>query len=171
VGVIFPILSTGFFGGVLPLWYLRTRRQTRAQFTWAQSAAITAFWSYKGFEIDLFYRLLARFVGPENDLPTIAIKTAFDLFVYCPLFSVPVTVLVYDWVGGHFDAREWLAGIKIPGWFRRKIVPLLISNTLVWLPTVCIIYALPTPLQLPLQNLVLCFYTLLVAHQSQRTAS
>jgi hypothetical protein len=32
-------------------------------------------------------------------------------------------------------------------------------------PAVAIIYLLPTPLQLPLQNIVLCFYTLVVAHQ------
>jgi hypothetical protein len=49
-------------------------------------------------------------------------------------------------------------------WYRRKVLPVLISNLGVWVPTVCIIYALPTALQLPLQNLVLCFFTLLLAH-------
>jgi hypothetical protein len=41
---------------------------------------------------------------------------------------------------------------------------MLISNLGVWVPTVCIIYALPSALQLPLFNLVLCFFTLLLAH-------
>jgi hypothetical protein len=166
-GVGVSVFSTGFFGGVVPMLYLRARRSTRSRFTWMQAAVLTAFWSYKGFEIDLLYRSLARFVGGGNDVSTIAIKTAFDLFIYCPVFAVPVTVLVYAWIGAHFDTGAWLADITSPGWFRRKIIPLLISNTWVWLPTVCIIYALPTGLQLPMQNIVLCFYTLLVAHQSR----
>jgi hypothetical protein len=41
----------------------------------------------------------------------------------------------------------------------------LIANMAVWVPAVAVIYALPTPLQLPMQNMVLCFYTLIVAHQ------
>jgi hypothetical protein len=36
------------------------------------------------------------------------------------------------------------------------------------MPAVLLIYTMPTPLQLPLQNLVLCFYTLLVAHLTAR---
>jgi hypothetical protein len=171
VGVGFAIISTGIFGGLLPLLYLRAQRSTRSHFGWLQGFAITAFWAYKGFEVDLFYRLLARFVGTENDLPTIAIKTVIDQFVYCPILAVPITVLVYDWVEVHFDTAAWLKDIRAAGWFRRKILPLLISNLWVWLPTACIIYSLPTSLQLPLQNLVLCFYTLMVAHLSRRTKS
>lgn len=167
VGVIFAIISTGTFGGLLPLLYLRLRRDTRSHYTWLQGAAITAFWSYKGFEVDLLYRMLARFVGTGHDVATIAIKTTIDMFLYCPLLAVPITVLFYAWVGLHFNRVEWAREIRSAGWFSRKILPLLISNFWVWLPTACIIYTLPTPLQLPLQNLVLCFYTLLVAHLSR----
>jgi hypothetical protein len=48
------------------------------------------------------------------------------------------------------------------------VLPTLIANFGVWVPAVAIIYALPTPLQLPLQNLVLCFFTLLLAHLNRR---
>jgi hypothetical protein len=168
VGVIFPVLSTAFFGGILPAWYFSRRHSTGVHFTWPQDAALSVFWGYKGFEIDLLYRMLARFVGTESDVATIATKTLIDEFLYCPIWAVPVTVLVYDWVGAHFDTRVWLADIRRAGWYGRKVLPLLISNFWVWVPTVCIIYALPTGLQLPLQNLVLCFYTLLVAHLSRR---
>ena len=168
IGVPFAIVSTGVFGGLLPVLYLRATREAGRSYTWRQGAVITAFWSYKGFEVDLLYRLLARFVGSGNDVGTIAAKTAFDQFVYCPLIAVPITVVVYEWVAAHFDSPALVADMRAGGWFRRKILPLLISNLWVWLPTACIIYSLPTPLQLPLQNLVLCFFTLLVAHQSRR---
>jgi hypothetical protein len=44
----------------------------------------------------------------------------------------------------------------------------MIANIAVWIPAVAIIYALPTALQLPLQNLVLLFFTLLLAHLNCR---
>ena len=169
VGVPFAIVSTGFFGGLLPVLYLWALPNTREHFTFPQGATITAFWCYKGFEVDLLYRLLARFVGSGHDVGTIAIKTAVDQFVYGPVLAVPVTVVVYEWVEANFDFEVLKADVRARGWFYRKVLPLLISNFWVWLPTVCIIYTLPTALQLPLQNLVLCFFTLLLAHLSRRT--
>lgn len=166
-GVAFAMISTGLFGGLIPLLWLKSRPRTLARHTWREGAALTAFWTYKGWEIDLLYRLLARTVGETPDLPTIIVKMAFDQFVYCPLFAVPVTVLVYAWAGS-FDGRAVWADVRAGGWYRRRVLPVLISNLGVWVPTVAIIYALPTPLQLPLQNLVLCFFTLLLAHVMAR---
>lgn len=168
IGVAFSMASTGFFGGLLPVIYLRSRAATRSHMTLAQGAVFTAFWTYKGLEVDVFYRLLARFVGEGNDVATIAIKTAIDQFVYCPLLAVPATVVVYEWALAGFDGSRIAADMRTPGWVRRRVLPVLISNVGVWLPTACIIYSLPTPLQLPLQNLVLCFFTLLVATQTRR---
>src|SRR5688572_16623037 len=61
IGVIFSVLSTGFFGGLLPVLYLRRRAAPRDRYTAAQGMALTLFWAYKGFEVDVLYRLLARF--------------------------------------------------------------------------------------------------------------
>jgi hypothetical protein len=167
-GVGLAIVSTGFFGGFLPALYLRLRAATRNHYTTAQAAVITAFWAYKGFEVDLLYRLLARYVGEGHDFATIAIKTVFDQFIYCPIVAVPVTVLIYEWVAAQFRGDVVWADLRRGRWLRRRVLPVLISNLGVWLPMVCIIYSLPTPLQLPLQNLVLCFFTLIVAHQMRR---
>jgi hypothetical protein len=170
-GFKFSIISTGLFGGVIPLLYLKARRKTRASFTWAGGAALIAFWCYKGFEVDLWYRLLARFIGEQHDTATIAIKTVLDQFGYCPAFAVPVTVLVYDWVKRGLTLAPMVADVRAGGWYRRRVLPVLISNLGVWVPAVCIIYSLPTALQLPLQNLVLCFFTLLLAHISVSDAA
>lgn len=60
------------------------------------------------------------------------------------------------------------ADFRTRGWYARTVLPTLIANFGVWVPAVAIIYALPTPLQLPRQNLVLCFFTLLLAHLNRR---
>lgn len=169
VGLFASILSTGLFGGVLPVLYLRAFGGKQSHYTLKQGAAITAFWAYKGLEVELLYRLLAHVVGEGHDFGTIAIKTAVDQGLYCPLLAVPATVVFYEWMVTHFRSDALLADIRAGHWIRRRAIPVLISNVGVWLPTACIIYSLPTPLQLPLQNLVLCFFTLLVAHQTRRT--
>jgi len=96
---------------------------------------------------------------------------ALDQFVYCPLFAVPITVLVYAWIEEHYRAAPVVTDVRAGQWYRRRVVPVLISNFGVWIPAVCIIYALPTPLQLPLQNIVLCFFTLLLAHVTAKSAT
>jgi hypothetical protein len=167
-GLVFGILSTGLFGGVLPYCYLRTNRASRSQYGWRQGLLLTAFWAYKGLEIEIWYRLLAHVVGPGHDFVTIATKACLDQLVYCPAFAVPLTVLVYKWNAVNFDLRAVGADFRAPGWFVRSVLPTLLANFGVWMPAVAIIYALPTPLQLPLQNLVLLFFTLLLAHLNRR---
>ena len=168
MGVIFGILSTGLFGGLLPLIYLKAMPATRTRYTWAQGMAITAFWAYKGLEIDLWYRFLAWRVGEGTGPGTVATKMLLDQFIYCPILAIPLTVLVYDWCEHRFSGAALATEVRAPRWYARRVMPMLISNLGVWTPAVCIIYALPTALQLPLQNLVLCFFTLMLAHISRR---
>jgi hypothetical protein len=131
---------------------------------------LIAFWSYKGVEVDLWYRILARFVGEGHEVQTVLTKMFLDQFVYCPLWAVPTTVLIYQLCESHFDTQAVRDDVKRPRWYARRALPNLISNLGVWVPTVCIVYSLPTSLQLPLFNLVLCFFTLLLAHLAQHTA-
>jgi hypothetical protein len=167
-GFAFGIASTAIFGGLLPFLYLRwlANRTGHRSYDWDQGIGLTAFWAYKGFEIELFYRLEARFIGSGHDLGIIARKVVFDQFIYCPAFAVPVTVAAYYLAADHFRGSAFLADVRAPHWYGRRVLPVLVSNLAVWVPAVAIIYALPTPLQLPLQNLVLCFFTLLIAHQT-----
>jgi hypothetical protein len=168
MGLWFGIVFTGLCGGLLPLLYLKAAPSTRALYTWKQGAALTLFWSYKGVEIGLWYALLARVIGPGGDFGTIAVKSLIDQFIYCPLWAIPTTALVYFWSASRFSLRAVIADLRAPRWYARRVLPILLANLGVWLPLVFIIYALPTPLQLPLQNIVLCFFTLMLAHMSQR---
>jgi len=167
-GFRFSVISTALFGGVIPVIYLRARASTRHQFSIRGGVALIAFWAYKGFEVDLWYHTQAWLIGSEPTVRTVVIKMFLDQFVYCPVLAVPVTVLIVEWIHANFCWAPVLADIGRGRWYRRRVLPVLISNFGVWVPAVCIIYALPTALQLPLQNLVLCFWTLLLAHVMQR---
>ena len=154
IGTPFDIFTTGVFGGLIPLLYLKAMPSTRSRYTWSQGGALTVYWGYKGFEIALWYTFLAWSLGEAADVRTIATKTLLDQFVYCPLWAVPVTALFYLWCEFHFNLRSVIADFRTPRWYARRALPMLLANIGVWLPLVCIIYALPTPLQLPLQNIV-----------------
>jgi hypothetical protein len=163
-GLLFGVVSTGFFGGLLPVLYLCALPASRHQYGWRQGLILTAFWGYKGLEVEVWYRLLALVVGSGHDLSTIALKTLLDQALYCPVLAIPLTAVVYQWCAAGGSLRKVAADLRTPGWYGRSVLPTLLANAGVWIPAVAIIYALPTPLQLPLQNLVLMFFTLLLAH-------
>jgi hypothetical protein len=168
MGMSFAILSTGLFGGLLPLLYLKSTPATRDQLSWRAGFVYTAFWAYKGIEVSLWYGFLALTLGDSADVGTVTAKTLIDQFIYCPIWAVPSTAVFYFWYQHGCSLARLKADFREPRWYGRRVLPLLCANLGVWLPLVCIIYALPTPLQLPLQNIVLCFYTLLLAHMLNR---
>jgi hypothetical protein len=170
MGMSFAIISTGLFGGLLPLLYLKSTPSTRGQTTWREGFVFTAFWAYKGIEVSLWYSFLALSLGDGVDVGTVAAKTVIYQFIYCPIWAVPSTAVFYYWYREGCSLARLQADFREPRWYTRRVLPLLCANLGVWLPLVCIIYALPTPLQLPLQNIVLCFYTLLLAHLVSRPA-
>ena len=171
IGLLVPVVSTALCGGLIPFLYLRCRRATRAAQSGRRGITLTTFWALKGAEISFLYAGLAWIFGADNHPSTIAAKTLVDMFVYCPLWAVPVTWLVYAWVESDFDHRLIAREMRRRGWYRRRVLPILIANLGVWLPAVAIIYSLPTALQLPLQNVVLCFFTLMLAHLARDDAA
>jgi hypothetical protein len=168
VGPTFAIVSTAIFGALLPFCVLALRRATRDRYDARQMFALTVFWAYKGLEVSVFYALQARWFGEGRDFATIALKTFIDQFVYCPLLAAPLTWVVYSWVEHGFSGRHLATEFRRPGWYARSVLPLLVATWGVWVPAVAIIYLLPTALQLPLQNVVLCFFTLLVVFLTRR---
>lgn len=163
-GFWFSAISTPLFGGLIPFLYLRAHPRTRARYPWPHLLFFLAFWSVKGMEVDLLYRSLAAFVGTGNDIGTIARKVVVDQFLYNPLWAAPTGVLAWAWRENGFRWAPVQADLLRPGWYVRRIIPALLSTWGVWIPAVCLIYALPSSLQIPLFNVVLCFWTLLFAH-------
>lgn len=167
-GFASSFLTTAFFGGLLPLFFLWAEKATRHRYDARQAAALILFWGYKGLEVDLWYRLMALTFGEGLDWQTITLKSLCDQLIYCPFFAIPVTVIAYETIESRFNLGAVFADLRAGGWYWRRGLGVLVSSTVIWTPAVFIIYALPTALQLPLQNLVLCFYTLLVAHLTAR---
>jgi hypothetical protein len=143
IGLLFPILITALCGGFLPFLYLRQNIQLRSEYQLKNCIFLLLFWSYKGLEIEAWYRLQAIVFGPSTHVFTVL----GVMFNHSGLKLSPI-----------------LADIKSGGWYRRTILPTLIANLIIWVPVVCLVYSLPLPLQIVLFNLVLVFFILIVTH-------
>lgn len=169
-GLWFSILSTGLCGGVLPWLFLvalgRIRRDERGR----QFAFLVLFWVYRGIEVALFYRFQGWMFGEARDPLTGAVdavivlkKMGFDMLVYTAFWSIPTTALAYLW--WEDSARDWSrfrAGLTRE-FFSVRVPALILSAWMVWAPSVCLVYSLPSALQVPIFSIVLCFWVLLVA--------
>ncbi|QNN24654.1 hypothetical protein HED60_21050 [Planctomycetales bacterium ZRK34] len=160
-GLIFPIISTALFGAVIPICMQQALPSTREPGVWRRMPFLTLLWAFKGIEVDLLYRGEAYLIGDNAQPLTIITKVAFDQFVYCPLWAVPTVVLAYALPDVGYSLRRLRSNMG-PQWYRRRVIPLLLANWFVWVPAVAVIYCLKQPLQLPIQNLVLCLWAILV---------
>jgi hypothetical protein len=166
-GYTFSGLGTAIFGGLIPYLVLLLTRQLATDQRLSVLLFYVGFWLWKGVEVDAFYRLQAIAFGAESAFATIAKKAAIDQFVYNPLWAAPTQTLFFLWKDSRFSwsvARTRL--VEEP--LLRRVVVVLLSSWVVWIPTVSIVYALPSALQIPLFNLVVCFWSLLMTSVTQR---
>lgn len=160
-GFFFSILSTAIFGGLIPS--LITAISNGYSFTRNVYLTLTnvGLWGFKGIELDLLYRGQAYVFGADNQISTIAFKTLFDQLIYVPLIGLTNVILFVLWRDLNFSCRRFRAALG-PNWYANRILPVIISNWFLWVPAVVLIYSLPTSLQLPIQNLVLVFWNLIL---------
>ena len=117
---------------------------------------------FSGLDVDAFYRLQAWFFGSDNHWQTIVKKVLVDQFVYCILWASPVTAFFYEWKEADFSLSQWRRQWNSSD-LLDKIIVFMVSTWIVWIPATAIVYSLPLPLQIPLFNLTLCFFVLLVS--------
>lgn len=168
-GYLYSLVSTALFGGLIPFVWLRLHPATRAATPPSHGLFLLGFWAFKGVEVDLLYRAQGWLFGNGTDVATVTLKVLGDQFVYVPLYSVPIGVLVYHWKEAGFS---WAAmrRLRLAGFLFANLPKALLATWIVWIPAVALIYSLPASLQIPLFNIVLCFYCLLFATLTRKAA-
>jgi hypothetical protein len=165
----YSFFATALWGGLIPFLYLRLNPRTRAATPYSHGLFYMGFWAVKGVEVDFFYQAQGWMFGNGTALGTIVAKVLFDQFVYNVLWSTPGAQLAYYWKDAGFSFRQlwalrWMRFLKI------NLPKAFIGLWAVWFPAVTIIYSLPPALQIPLFNIVLCFYALLFATVNRSNA-
>ncbi|MDA7647602.1 hypothetical protein N8661_02030 [Akkermansiaceae bacterium] len=104
---------------------------------------------------------MAGLFGNEINFQTILKKTLVDEFIWVPFFAVWQLVLGYLIIEKDGSVKEVKAALKQKPFFDR-VIPLMIANWVVWIPAVSLIYLFPLPLQLPLMNIILALWCLIL---------
>lgn len=158
----FAILSTAVFGSLIP-WLVqallpsKNARQSFRQVPW-----LFLFWGIHGWQVDWLYRLQSLLFGVGTDAATIISKTLVDQFLWSPLLAMPQVLLSYLFIENELSPSRFKEALIRKGYLARAI-PLMITNWVVWIPSVALIYLFPLPLQLPLQNIILALWCLIVS--------
>lgn len=167
-GYLFSAIASALCGGLLPFLYLHFTSTNRAAYPWPHVIFFAAFWAWKGAEVDLLYRTLSMLYGAEPTPAVVVRKVLTDQFVFNVCYAAPVGNLFFGWKDAGFKWSPVLADMRVGGWYGRRVLPVLIGVWAVWIPVVSCVFALPAPLQIPLFNIVLCFWSLLFAHILRR---
>ena len=161
-GYLFSAVSTALFGGLIPCLFMIYRGAISRKFWISHGMFFTLFWFYKGIEVDFLYRMQAVMFGDGTDFYTISKKVAFDQFVYNLFYACASITFCYMWKDNGFSIRKTREKTSRKT-FTLTLPSVIVSTWIVWLPTTAIVYSLPSALQIPLFNIVLCFFVLLVA--------
>jgi hypothetical protein len=160
-GFIFSAISTALFGGLIPFIYILATKQVPQNMVVRELLFYLVLWAWKGMEVDAFYRLQGIIFGYQPNFPTILQKTIVDQFIYTPLWSAPSLTIAFLWKDCEFSFSLLKEKLN-KRLFTFKIPSMIFSTWIVWIPAVSIIYCLPMVLQVPLFNLIICFWTLLL---------
>jgi hypothetical protein len=167
-GYGYSAVATSLFGGVIPYAVLSFAGRIPRQRRFAEFAFYSLLWFWKGIEVDALYRAQAVWFGEGSSVLTIALKTCVDQFGYVPLWAAASQVLLFTWKDAGFSLAGTRAAFQRQG-FGQRVLVVIFSTWVVWIPAVAIVYSLPSALQVPLFNLVLCFWCLLMSFISRES--
>ncbi len=159
-GAWYSLFATPIFGALIPWLYLRINPHTRLQTPFSHLIFLILFWAWKGIEVEYFYRLQNFIFGSAPTLKSIGSKVIVDQFLYTPFYSAPITLILFYWKEKGFGWKV-LAELNVVQFLRNQLPTALLATWIIWIPAVAIIYSLPASLQIPLFNIVLCFFSLL----------
>lgn len=167
-GYAYSALATVISGGIVPFLYLWLRGDIK-QGVGKTLLFYIVFWALMGIQVDALYRFQGDLFGQGNAPGVLIPKVLVDQGLFTPLWSIPLTTVCYLWknLGFSFPALRTQINRKL---FFHDIPGMIVPAWLVWLPAVTIIYCLPGSLQIPMFNLVLCFWSLLAEVVNARQA-
>lgn len=160
-GVPASMFSTGLFGGVLPTALqaaLGTLRTPRA----AHAAYNTALWVLLGAAVNELYAFQARLFGDGGDFRTVACKVFVDQFIWNPFMCVPFLLATLRWQDRGFATKDCRAM-----WQPRSVLAtycsMMIATWVTWIPGTSVVYMFPPALQMPMFNIILFMFAILLA--------
>jgi len=173
-GLLFSFLGTALASSLLPeilrLLLPESARPAREPALTSRLLFAVPFWGLIGMQVDLFYRLQFLMFGPSDSLSVIVTKVlARCLSLLSPAGDARGCLRLPL-------ARSLLYPSRVPGWtplrfYALKIFPVLMTNWMVWIPVVSVIYSLPAALGIPLFIIAQAFWVMVFTTLSSKGPS
>lgn len=157
----FAMLSTALFGSLVPWVVGSLLLPAEKRQSLRRVPLLFLFWALHGWQVDRLYQFQSVLFGSELSAKTIVAKTLVDQFVWSPFLATPQVLLFYLFSEQNHSPTRFKEALGRTGFFQR-LIPLLLANWVVWIPSVALIYLFPLPLQLPLQNIILSLWCLIL---------
>lgn len=161
-GLLYSGVSTAVFAGLIPFLIQKSRPAFRDRIPTMHLTFFLTFWFFMGMEFDLMMRFQAWLFGTDGSLSTTLYKTAADMLIYTPLCGLPTIAIALLWRQHGFDFGKTLEMVRDKQWWSNQYMSMLIANWTVWPIAIAAVYSLPLPLQIPVQNLIMCFWCVLL---------
>jgi hypothetical protein len=109
-----------------------------------------------------FYRFQAYWWGQGASLSVLVPKVLLDQFGYTVFWATPYYALLTRWHALRYsNARLWQEMDR--HFLMERMLPILVTNWIFWIPAITLVYAMPTVLQAPLYVFATAIWGLLVA--------
>ena len=158
----FAAICTALTSGLTP-WIFRMIFPTlRPKYPLLDLIHSMTWWALIGMVVSYFYTLQAAWFGSQPTLGTVLLKVAVDMSLFTTLIGAPGNAISHLWKDCDWDFTRLREAMR-PGWYRRVVLPNLLTNYFVWLPGTLIFYSMPLDLQLVVANCIGCFWALMCA--------
>ena len=163
-GVFAAALASSLAGGLLAetsLVYFQDRgRWTRAHLD--NVVFRMGLFFISGAVVFEFYERQGAWFGHGTGWSTLVPKILVDQFIFTPIWSIPTQTTASRWHALHYSFPELRRELNL-NFVTERMLPVLVTNWMFWLPGVTFVYAMPQNLQMPLCILANAIWGLLLS--------
>ena len=163
-GLLRTGLAAGFAGGILSeLSLVVLRDRGRFSLTHLENMVFrfTVFF-FGGMLVSVFYVYQAYWFGDGTSWRILLPKVLVDQFVFSVFWSTTYQTLTFRWQVLRYSVpRLWS---ELNGKFViERMLPVLVTNWMFWIPGVVLVYSMPLSLQMPLSIFATAMWSILLA--------
>ena len=167
-GLLRAGLATGFAAGILSelsVVYVADRGRWSAAHIENMVFRFIVFFM-GGMVVYEFYNWQAVWFGTGLSWRVILPKVLVDQFVFSVFWSTSYQTLTFRWKAlGYSGSRLWT---ELDGKFViKRMLPVLVTNWMFWIPGVILVYSMPLDLQMPINIFAMAIWSLLLAGLSR----
>ena len=169
-GIFRTGLTAGFAGGILSelsLVYLRDGGRWNATHLENMVFRFVVFF-ISGLIVSQFYEYQAVWFGDGLSWRVLLPKVLVDQFVFSVFWSTPYQTLTFRWQALRYSGSRLWNGLD-GNFVIERMLPVLVTNWMFWIPGVTLVYSMPLILQMPVNIFATAIWSLLLAGLAKST--